>query len=103
MAEIILVGVILALGIGAISRDGRLKEDTAIGVIFAGMFALGIAMISTVRSYAVDLSHILFGDVLGVSAGDLPLDALLERWQRSGCFMHTHNHPKISAVAVRSE
>lgn len=32
-------------------------------------------------------------------AADLPLDALLERWQRSGCFMHTHNHPKISAVA----
>ena len=60
--------VIAALGIGAISKQAEIKEDTAIGIIFAGMFALGIALISTVRSYAVDLSHFLFGDVLGVSA-----------------------------------
>lgn len=59
--------VAASLGIGAITRSGRIKEDTAIGIIFAGMFALGIALISTVRSYAVDLSHFLFGDVLGVS------------------------------------
>jgi manganese/iron transport system permease protein len=63
--------IISALGIGAISRSARLKEDTAIGIIFAGMFALGIALISTVRSYAVDLSHFLFGDVLGVSPQNL--------------------------------
>lgn len=63
--------VIAALGIGAISKQARVKEDTAIGIIFAGMFALGIALISTVRSYAVDLSHFLFGDVLGVSTGGL--------------------------------
>ncbi|NTW00537.1 MAG: metal ABC transporter permease [Oscillochloris sp.] len=60
-----------SLGIGAVSRGARLREDTAIGVVFAGMFALGIAMISTVRSYSVDLAHFLFGDVLGVSDGDL--------------------------------
>ncbi len=63
--------VIAALGIGAISKQAEIKEDTAIGIIFAGMFALGIALISTVRSYAVDLSHFLFGDVLGVSAQSL--------------------------------
>jgi manganese/iron transport system permease protein len=63
--------VIAALGIGAISKNSEIKEDTAIGIIFAGMFALGIALISTVRSYAVDLSHFLFGDVLSVSAGSL--------------------------------
>jgi len=60
-----------ALGIGAISKQAEVKEDTAIGIIFAGMFALGIALISTVRSYAVDLSHFLFGDVLGVSPQSL--------------------------------
>lgn len=59
--------VVSALGIGAISKNATIKEDTAIGIVFAGMFALGIALISTVRSYAVDLSHFLFGDVLGVS------------------------------------
>ncbi len=63
--------VIAALGIGAISKQAEIKEDTAIGIIFAGMFALGIALISTVRSYAVDLSHFLFGDVLGVSVHSL--------------------------------
>ena len=60
-----------AIGISAISRNTKIKEDTAIGIIFAGMFALGITLISTVRSYSVDLSHFLFGDVLGVSGSDL--------------------------------
>ena len=63
-------GILTALGVGAISRGG-IKEDTAIGVLFAGMFALGIALISTVRSYTVDLTHFLFGNVLGVSGADL--------------------------------
>jgi len=63
--------VLTSIGIGALSRATRLKEDTAIGIVFAGMFALGIALISTVRSYSVDLVHFLFGDVLGVSDSDL--------------------------------
>lgn len=63
--------VTAALGIGAVSRRAQVREDTAIGIIFAGMFALGIALISTVHSYAVDLSHFLFGDVLGVSSQSL--------------------------------
>jgi len=68
-------GILTALGIGAISKSG-VKEDTATGVIFSGMFALGIALISTVRSYTVDLTHFLFGDVLGVSSTDLWLIAI---------------------------
>ncbi len=67
----LIVGVLTALGIGALSQRGEVREDTAIGIIFAGSFALGVAMLSTVRSYAVDLAHILFGDVLGVSTSDL--------------------------------
>ena len=63
--------VVAALGIGTISKNAEIKEDTAIGIIFAGMFALGIALISTVRSYTVDLSHFLFGDVLSVSTQSL--------------------------------
>lgn len=68
-------GVGVALGIGALSRRGRLREDTAIGIVFAGTFALGIALISTVRGYAVDLTHFLFGNVLAVSPTDLGLIA----------------------------
>ncbi len=67
----LVAGILTAFGIGAISKGGVVKEDTAIGVVFAGMFALGIAMISTVRSYTVDLTHFLFGNVLGVSTTDL--------------------------------
>lgn len=67
----LLVGVLVAVGIGALSQRGEVREDTAIGIIFAGSFALGVALLSTVRSYAVDLAHILFGNVLGVSTTDL--------------------------------
>jgi manganese/iron transport system permease protein len=67
----LIVGVLTALSIGFLTRTERIKEDTAIGVIFAGAFALGIALLSTVRSYSTDLTHILFGDVLGVSPADL--------------------------------
>mgnify|MGYP001419319200 CR=1 FL=1 len=63
--------VLASLGIGAVSRGAQIKEDTAIGIIFAGMFALGIALVSTMRSYAVDLSHMLFGNVLSVTNLDL--------------------------------
>jgi manganese/iron transport system permease protein len=63
--------IVAALAIGTISKNAEIKEDTAIGIIFAGMFALGIAMISTVKSYAVDLTHFLFGDVLSVSTHSL--------------------------------
>jgi manganese/iron transport system permease protein len=69
----LIAAIIASLAIGAITEGGKLKEDTAIGIIFAGMFALGIAMISRQPSYAVDLSHILFGNVLAVSTGQLLL------------------------------
>jgi len=67
--------VLVALGIGWVSRRGRLREETAIGIVFAGTFALGIALLSRVRGFALDLVHVLFGDVLGVSAADLVLIA----------------------------
>jgi ABC-type Mn2+/Zn2+ transport system permease subunit len=69
------MGLLTALGIGYLSRRGQVKEDTAIGVIFAASFALGVALLSTVQSYSVDLAHILFGNVLGVSEADLRLTA----------------------------
>ncbi|MFP4151332.1 MAG: metal ABC transporter permease [Alkalispirochaeta sp.] len=62
--------VIAVAGIGLFSRGGHLKEDTAIGVIFAGFFALGIFLLSRMVSYQ-DLSHILFGNILGVGTTDL--------------------------------
>jgi len=68
--------VIVSLAIGAISKGAKIKQDTAIGIIFAGMFALGIAIISTMKSYTVDLTHFLFGDVLGISGNQLTIIAI---------------------------
>jgi len=65
----------IALLIGAFSRQGTIKEDTAIGILFTAALALGVALISSIRTYAVDLSHILFGNLLGVSSADLWLTA----------------------------
>jgi manganese/iron transport system permease protein len=67
----LIFGILAALAIGAISTRTEIKEDAAIGVVFAGAFALGVALISIQRSYAVDLAHILFGNLLGVSTADL--------------------------------
>jgi ABC-type Mn2+/Zn2+ transport system permease subunit len=67
----LVAGVAAALAIGFISQRGRVQEDTAIGIVFAGSFALGVALMSTVQGYTVDLTHIMFGDVLGVTTGDL--------------------------------
>ncbi len=64
--------VLVVGGIGAISGKGRLTEDTAIGVVFGGFFALGILLLSRVATFS-DLSHILFGNILGISRSDLIL------------------------------
>lgn len=63
--------VAASLGMGALSRHARMREDTAIGIVFAATFALGIVLISSAGQSAVDLSHILFGDILGVTRADL--------------------------------
>jgi ABC-type Mn2+/Zn2+ transport system permease subunit len=69
--------IVVAIGIGFFSNEGTIKEDTAIGILFSAAFALGVALISSIRTYAVDLSHILFGNVLGVSEKDLIFTAVL--------------------------
>lgn len=60
-----------ALGIGALSRGGEVKSDTAIGVLFSGTFALGILLVSGLDSYTTDLFGYLFGDVLSITIADL--------------------------------
>ncbi|MCK8825203.1 metal ABC transporter permease [Fuchsiella alkaliacetigena] len=69
-------GVITALAIGFVTEHSKIKEDSAIGIMFSAAFALGILIMSNIHT-GVDLFHILFGNVLGVSAGDLKLIAIL--------------------------
>ncbi len=73
----LVAAVIISGIIGAISQSGRISNDTAIGVIFAGGFALGVALLSTQQSYARDLNTFLFGSILSVRRGDLILTALV--------------------------
>ncbi|MFN7209693.1 MAG: metal ABC transporter permease [Aggregatilineales bacterium] len=68
----VVAGLLTAFGIGWLSRRETLREDTAIGIMFTFMFALGILLMSTARSFR-DFTHILFGNVLGVTPGDLNL------------------------------
>ncbi|PRB18522.1 metal ABC transporter permease [Microbacterium sp. MYb62] len=66
-----LVFGLLAVGlIGGIRGTSRIKEDAAIGIVFTTLFALGLVLISVTPSQT-DLNHIIFGNILGVSTGDL--------------------------------
>jgi manganese/iron transport system permease protein len=69
--------VATSLAIGWVSRRGNLRGDTAIGVLFAGMFALGIFMFSQIPNYVGDLFGFLFGEVLAIGPGDLVALAVL--------------------------
>jgi ABC-type Mn2+/Zn2+ transport system permease subunit/Mn-dependent DtxR family transcriptional regulator len=73
----VFAGIITALLIGFVNRNSRIKEDSAIGVIFIGMFAFGILLISRLQAVHLDLQHFLFGDPLGVSPGDLYLTGII--------------------------
>ena len=66
----VVAAVVTAISIGWLSRRRELREDTAIGIMFTGMFALGVVLMSAAGSYR-DFSHMLFGNILGVSGGDL--------------------------------
>ena len=61
----------MIVGIGYITRRSSLSSDTAIGLLFVGMLALGVVIVSRSRSFSGDLIHILFGEVLGISWADV--------------------------------
>ncbi|HUF97392.1 MAG TPA: zinc ABC transporter permease AztB [Ilumatobacter sp.] len=63
--------LVMVLGVNLVHRTTRLSDDTGIGLLFVGMLALGVVIISRNDTYAGDLTGFLFGDVLGVSNSDL--------------------------------
>lgn len=65
-----IAGMICALGTGFLKENSRIKEDTVLGIVFSGMFGLGLVLYVKVQS-DVHLDHILFGDMLGVSMADV--------------------------------
>jgi manganese transport system permease protein len=69
-------GVGSVAAIGFVKQKSRIKEDTVIGLVFTGFFALGLVLVSKVRSN-IDLTHILFGNVLGISGSDIQQTLLI--------------------------
>ncbi len=64
-------GILIALLMGSVSRRTGISEDTSIGIIFAGMFALGLVMLSKAANVTVNIEDLLLGQVLGVSQTDV--------------------------------
>jgi manganese/iron transport system permease protein len=72
-----IAAVATALAIGLVSRRGRLRFDTSVGVLFAGTFAFGVLLFSTIKNYVADLLAYLLGNVLGIRTSDLIQLAIL--------------------------
>jgi ABC-type Mn2+/Zn2+ transport system permease subunit len=71
------VGAIAMIaGVGWVTSRSRLSSDTAIGLLFVGMLALGVVIVSRTDEFTGDLVDVLFGDVLGIATGDLWIQAV---------------------------
>lgn len=67
-----IAGMVCALSVGFLKENSRIKEDTVMGVVFSGLFGLGIVLYTAITT-DVHLDHILFGNMLGTNADDLLL------------------------------
>ncbi len=73
----LIAAVVTVACIGFVSRVSRVKEDTAIGIMYTGVFAGGVILVSVFRNYIhIDLMHFIMGDVLGVADHDLWVAAI---------------------------
>lgn len=72
-----LAALFMVIAIEVVHRNTTLSEDTSIGLLFVGMLALGVMIISRLDSYAGSLTTILFGDALGITTVDLIAQAIL--------------------------
>lgn len=68
--------LVMGLAVSLVSNRTTLREDTGIGLLFVGMLALGVIIVSRSNSFATDVTNLLFGEVLGVTTGDLVVQAV---------------------------
>lgn len=99
-------GMVCALSTGFLKDNSRIKQDTAMGVVFAGMFALGLVLHTRVRA-TVHLDHILFGDMLGIVPADfataaivaaVTVIAILAKWR--DFLLHAFDPAQAAAVGL---
>jgi manganese/iron transport system permease protein len=69
-------GMFAAVATGFLKDNSRIKQDTVMGIVFSGMFGLGLVLYVKIQS-DVHLDHILFGDMLGVSWNDIAMSAII--------------------------
>lgn len=102
-------GMVCALATGFLKENSRVKEDTVMGVVFSGMFALGLVLYVQIET-DVHLDHILFGNILGVSWGDVlessaigTLVTSLVLFNRKDLLLYTFDpqHAKAIGLPVR--
>jgi ABC-type Mn2+/Zn2+ transport system permease subunit len=94
---------VMVLGVNLVSRRTRLPEDTGIGLLFVGMLALGVVIISKSASYAGDLTSFLFGNVLGVKPSDLWLQLATVVVVVAGCLVFYRPFLVLSFDARKAE
>ena len=92
--------VFMILFISLIHRTTQLTEDTAIGLLFVGMLALGVIIVSRSGSFAVDLVSILFGDVLGTTMSDVVIQAVAAAFAVAGVVVF---HRPLMALSFNEE
>ena len=92
----VLTGVITAVGIGFVSQNSRIKHDMAIGIMFTSVFAVGIILITFMKSSS-DLYHILFGNVLSVRSSDMWMTLIIGELllALSCCFTKNYSYPLL--------
>lgn len=100
-------GMFCALATGFLSQNSRVKQDTVMGIVFSGMFGLGIVMYTKI-STDVHLDHILFGNMLGVGAADLWTTGLIALFvavvviaKRRDLMLHAFDPVQAQAVGLR--
>jgi manganese/iron transport system permease protein len=100
-------GMLCAVSSGFLSDNSRIKQDTAMGVVFSGMFGLGLVLYVKIQS-DVHLDHILFGDMLGVSRPDIAQSATIAavtaaiigvKWR--DFLLHAFDPAQAKAVGLR--
>ena len=79
-------GIVIALLMGTVSRRTGISEDTSIGIVFAGMFALGLVMLSRATSVNVNIEDLLLGQVLGVTQTDVYVSLALTALVLAGLY-----------------
>ncbi|SMH28821.1 metal ABC transporter permease [Mesorhizobium australicum] len=102
-------GMFCAIGTGYLKENSRIKEDTVMGVLFSGMFGLGLVLYSMIET-ELHLDHILFGDMLGVGWGDIieagtiaavVAGALAIKWRDLMLHAFDEQHAKAIGLPVR--